>query len=158
MEQPAPLKCITGQSGEQRDRRRRSDIRGNRMTLGGPSPNGAGRRIGLGGDDGDRAVYLSADTVARHLPRFSDLDADDWLRVQRIVDEGEWNTGGPEKRLLWIEDNDKPWLVVLKRTVRDEIYLQSYRRARSQEIRRIRGRQGEPGGPQPPPPNICRAG
>ena len=116
------------------------------------------RQIGLGGDDGDRAVYLSADTVARHLHRFSDLDADDWLRVQRIVDEGEWNTGGPEKRLLWIEDNDKPWLVILKRTVRDEIYLQSYRRARSQEIRRIRGRQGEPGGPQPPPPNICRAG
>ena len=103
-------------------------------------------------------ICLSTDTTARHPHRFSGLDADDYPRVLRIVDEREWNTGGPKHRLLRIEDNDKPWLVIFKRTVRDEIYLQSYRRARSQEIRRIRGGQGEPGGPQPPPPNICRAG
>ena len=116
------------------------------------------RQVGLGEGDQDRAIHLSADTVARHLHRFSDFDADDWLRVQRIVDEGEWNAGGPKHRLFWIKDNGKPWLVVLKRTIRGEIYLQSYRRARPQEIRRIRDRRGEPGGPQPPPPNMRRAG
>ena len=36
--------------------------------------------------------------------------------------------------------------------------LQSYRRARPQEVERIRSGGSEPGGPQPPPPNMRRAG
>ena len=91
----------------------------------------------LGPGDRARAVRLSAETVLAH-PRFAGFDTADWLRVQRIVDEGEWAARGGTHRLLWLEDAGKPWLAVLKRTKAGEVYLQSYRRARPQEIERTR--------------------
>ena len=85
-------------------------------------------------------------------------EGEDWRRVQRIVDEGAWTARGTTHRLLWLEDAGKPWLTVLKRTAAGEAYLQSYRRAQPQEVERIRSGGSEPGGPQPPPPNMRRAG
>lgn len=115
------------------------------------------RQVGFGKGDRDRAVHLSAQTVETH-PRFAAFEADDWRRVQHIVDQGEWAARGATHRLLWLEDAGKPWLTVLKRTASGEVYLQSYRRARPQEVERIRSGGLEPGGPQPPPPNMRRAG
>lgn len=97
------------------------------------------RQVDLDAGDRDRAVHLSAETVAAH-PRFAAFSANGWRRVQRIVDEGEWAARGATHRLLWLEDAGKPWLTVLKRTASGEVYLQSYRRARPQEIKRIKSR------------------
>ena len=97
------------------------------------------RQVGFGAGDRDRAIHLSAETVAAH-PRFATFNANDWQRVQRIVDEGEWAARGATHRLLWLEDAGKPWLTVLKRTASGEVYLQSYRRARPQEIKRIKSK------------------
>ena len=63
-----------------------------------------------------------AETVATH-PRFAGFDAEDWRRVQRIVDEGAWTARGTTHRLLWLEDAGKPWLTVLKHTASGEVYL-----------------------------------
>lgn len=97
------------------------------------------RQVGLGAGDRDRAVHLSAETIAAHS-RFATFNVNDWQRVQRIVDEGEWAARGATHRLLWLEDAGKPWLTVLKRTASGEVYLQSYRRARPQEIKRIKSK------------------
>ena len=82
-------------------------------------------------------MHLSAETVLAH-PRFAGFDTADWLRVQRIVDEGEWAARGRTHRLLWLEKDGKPWLAVLKRTKAGEVYLQSYRRADPRKIRKMR--------------------
>ena len=95
------------------------------------------RQVGLGPGDRDHAVHLSAETVATH-PRFAGFSAEDWQRVQRIIDRGEWVASGTTHRLFWLEDAGKPWLTVLKRTKAGEIYLQSYRRASRRKIRKLR--------------------
>ncbi len=66
-------------------------------------------------------------------------DAEDWRRVQRIVDEGAWTARGTTHRLLWLEDAGKPWLTVLKHTASGEVYLQSYRRAKVRDIKKAQG-------------------
>ncbi len=80
-----------------------------------------------------RAVHLSGDTVRGH-DRFAKFKAEDWLRVQRIVDEGAWIESGTNHRLMWIEESGKPWLAILKRTASGEIYLKSYRRGNRREV------------------------
>ena len=37
---------------------------------------------------GQRAIRLSADTIRTHEDRFGGFGRADWLRVQRLVDEG----------------------------------------------------------------------
>ncbi len=93
------------------------------------------KQLGLGHTA--RTVHLSHATVRTH-PRFADLTRQDWLRVQKIVDQGQWAKHGTHHRLLWSTDNNKPWLTVLKRTNKDEIYLQSYRRAHKREVEKLR--------------------
>ena len=80
-----------------------------------------------------RAVHLSGDTVRGH-DRFADFEAEDWRRVQRIVDDGEWVARRTNHRLVWIEESGEPWVAVLKRTAGGEIYLQSYRRAQQYDV------------------------
>ena len=92
----------------------------------------ADRRATLGLGESARAVRLSAETVRTH-PRFRSLTTEDWLRVQRLVDEGVTATRRTNHRLLWIEDDGRPWMAVVKQTKRDELYLQSYRRAKQSE-------------------------
>ena len=91
----------------------------------------------LGPGDRARAVRLSAETVLAH-PRFAGFDTADRLRVQRVVDAGEWAAYGTAHRLLWLDDAGKPWLAVLKRTKVGEVYLQSYRRANGREVAKWR--------------------
>ncbi len=92
------------------------------------------KQLGLGHTA--RTVHLSQATVLTH-PRFADLTTQDWLRVQTIVDQGQWRARGTHHRLLWTTENNKPWLTVLKRTNKDEIYLSSYRRARMRDIEKL---------------------
>ena len=100
----------------------------------------------LGFDAAASVVLLSAATVATH-PRFANFTVQDWLRIQRIVDGGDWRAGGANHRPPWIDDDGKPWLAVLERTAGGKVYLQSYRRARRQEIENRRtDRTASPGG------------
>ena len=93
-------------------------------------------------------MRLLADTVRTHL-RFRGFGPADWLRVQRIVDEGAVVEQGARPRVAWIRDGRDPWVAVLKRTCRGEVYVVSYRRASERQVKQWRRRRGS-GGPQPP--------
>ena len=98
----------------------------------------AGRSGALGWGARRRNVLLSGDTVRKHRERFSRFEPDDWRRIQRIVDAGEWIERDGERRLLWLYEAGKPWMAILKRTRQDEIYAITYRRARGGEVRKWR--------------------
>ena len=67
--------------------------------------------------------------------------------MQRIADEGEWAARGSAHRLMWIEEDGKPWLVVAKRTAGGEVYLQSYRRVERRKFRKLKREGLDTGGP-----------
>ena len=91
------------------------------------------REIGL--DGGALAVRLSSDTAAAksHRDRWSNFAPVDWERVQTIVDRGRSVVRSGERRILWTDGDGKPWMLVLKRSSRDELYMVSYRRAGPRE-------------------------
>ena len=60
---------------------------------------GSDRSRTLGFQDRVRAVRLSSGSVETH-PRYPDFGTEDWQRVQRILDEGEWVARASEHRLL----------------------------------------------------------
>lgn len=95
----------------------------------------AARTAAVGFGDDARVVRLSADTVRTH-PRFREFGPADWLRVQRIVDEGAVIREGAH-RTLWIEDDGQLWLTILKRTRHGEIYHSSYRRSNRHDLKRL---------------------
>ena len=99
------------------------------------------RATSLGWSDGARVVRLSAETVRTH-PRFRELGPADWLRVQRIVDEGAVVREGAH-RTLWIEDGGQLWMTVLKRTRHGEVYQSSYRRSNRHDLKRLQRKRGE---------------
>ena len=92
------------------------------------------REINL--DSEARVVRLSSESAATpsHRNRWSDYDVADWERVQRIVDDGDWVASGPNRRIMWIDGAGKPWMLVLKRTAHDELYMTSYRRAQRKQV------------------------
>ena len=81
-------------------------------------------------------VRLSSESAATpsHRRRWSDYNVADWERVQQIVDDGDWVVSGPNHRIMWIDGAGKPWMLVLKRTAHDELYMASYRRATRREV------------------------
>ena len=91
------------------------------------------REIDLDGDA--LAVRLSSESAATksHRDRWSKFGTADWERVQAIIDRGRWIARGGERRILWTDGDGKPWMLVLKRTGRDELYMVSYRRANARE-------------------------
>ena len=68
---------------------------------------GAARSETLGFQDRVRAVRLSSESVQRH-PRYAHFEAQDWRRVERILDRGEWIEQPDGRRLLWIAEDRKP--------------------------------------------------
>ena len=64
---------------------------------------GAARSRALGFQDRVRAVRLSSERVEQHQSRYAGFEGQDWQRVQRILDQGEWVARASEHRLLWIE-------------------------------------------------------
>ena len=96
---------------------------------------GAARSRTLGFQDRVRAVRLSSESVETH-PRYAGFATEDWRRVQRILEQGEWLARGARQRLLWRDEAGKPWTAVVKLTRNGEVYLQSYRRAQLDEVMR----------------------
>ena len=79
-------------------------------------------------------VRLSSESVVSHRKRFQGFSGEDWQRVQRIMDKGEWRKRSDTHRTLWIDDDGKSWLAVIKRSAAGELFLVSYRRANTREL------------------------
>ena len=88
----------------------------------------------LGLPEQARIVRLSSESVVSHRKRFQDFTGEDWRRVQRIMDKGEWRQDGVNHRALWIDDDGKPWLAVVKKTSAGELFLVSYRRTDTKRL------------------------
>lgn len=67
--------------------------------------------------------------------------------MQSIADEGEWAERGSRHRLMWIEEDGKPWLAVVKRATGGGVYLQSYRRVERRKFRKLKREGLDTGGP-----------
>ena len=92
----------------------------------------------LGLPEEARIVRLSSESVVSHRKRFEGFSGEDWQRVQRIADKGEWLKQGDTHRALWLDDDGKPWLAVIKRSREGELFLVSYRRASEGELKKLR--------------------
>ena len=88
----------------------------------------------LGLPEQARIVRLSSESVVSHRKRFQGFSGEDWQRVQKIVDKGEWLKRSDTHRLLWMDDDGKPWLAVVKKTSVGELFLVSYRRTNTKRL------------------------
>lgn len=88
------------------------------------------KEMGLGKDH-PRLVDITPDTASqpKHRERWKAYSADDWARVQTMLDNGRLIIQGSNK---WkVEMNDaagKPWMIGIKRTVNAELLLSTYHR------------------------------
>ena len=81
-----------------------------------------------------RLVRLSSESVVSHRKRFEGFSGEDWQRLQVITDKGKWRHDGVNHRALWLDDDGKSWLAVIKRSAAGELFLVSYRRANTREL------------------------
>ena len=80
-------------------------------------------------------VRLSASTAAKQALRHPDLAPDDYARVQRILDRGEWFRARPGHMLGFIVADGQLWRTVVKATEnRAETYLVSLHKAQPHNL------------------------
>ena len=83
-----------------------------------------------------RTLRLSSETARSHA-RFADFDPEDWLRVQRVLDEGRVFRDGPRSTIAFLEEGGRLWATSIKATRGGrETYMTSLHRAESRHLRR----------------------
>ena len=84
-------------------------------------------------------VRFSRETAAKQCARHRDIAAEDYARVQRILDEGEWFKQSTTHALGFGEEDGRLWRAVLKVTGdRSKTYLTSFHRVDPSRLRRAR--------------------
>ena len=97
----------------------------------------------------NRIVFLSADTVNTH-PDFKSYTTEDWFGIQYLIDIGEHLESKPHHRRIFELREEKPWQLVLKQTIKSELYMVSYHRidiGKMQKLQKLRKERTESGGP-----------
>ncbi|MYE14516.1 MAG: head morphogenesis protein [Gammaproteobacteria bacterium] len=84
-------------------------------------------------------VRLSQWTAAKQLFRHPDLTADDYARVQRMLDQGRLFEDG-DSIVAFLEEGGRWWSAVLKPTSAGELYLVTYHRREARQVRRAERR------------------
>ena len=103
-------------------------------------------------------LRLSSETAAKQHARHRDIEVEDYARLQRILDEGEWFKQSTTHALGFVEEDGRLWRAVLKVTGdRSKTYLTSFHRVRPAadcggHAKRWSASGGElaPGGPRTP--------
>ena len=72
-------------------------------------------------------LRLSSESVdkARHRKRFAGFSTEDWNRVQRLMDDGEWFENRPRHRALWMEDEGHFYMLIVNYTDTGEMFLET---------------------------------
>ena len=74
-------------------------------------------------------MRLSSETGAKQALAHADLTPDDYLRIQRMLDEAEAIQQGDRHLVFQVEEQGRWWRAVVKANrPGDELYLQSYHR------------------------------
>ena len=84
-------------------------------------------------------LRLSRATAAKQRARHRDIEVEDYARLQRILDEGEWFKQSATNALGFVEEDGRLWRAVLKVTRdRSKTYLTSFHRVDPSRLRRAR--------------------
>ena len=84
-------------------------------------------------------LRLSSETAAKQHARHRDIEVEDYARLQRILDEGEWFKQSTTHALGFVEEDGRLWRAVLKVTGdRSKTYLTSFHRVDPSRLRRAR--------------------
>ena len=82
-------------------------------------------------------LRLSSETVKSH-PRFADFEKEDWLPVQRLLDEGRRFKGPkrPKLAIAFLEEDGRLWRAMIKSTKEGkETYLETLHQAKARDLR-----------------------
>jgi len=84
-------------------------------------------------------VRFSKETAVKQRERHPDIEAEDYARVQRILDKGEWFEQSATHALGFGEEDGRLWRAVLKATKdRSKTYLTSFHRVDPPRLWRAR--------------------
>ena len=72
-----------------------------------------------------------------HQDRWSGFDAEDWHRIQRMVDAGESKDEGEGGVVIWGQENGKWWKVVFKYIDSDMVFLKTVHRIRKAQAKNL---------------------
>ena len=106
-----------------------------------------------------RIVRLSSYDVAnsRHRKRWlgwygNQTDARDWVRVQTIIDAGEWGRHETNlaKRWLWLQDGRHWWRILIQASGNGEVFLNTYHQSNAGQVESLRARKEEMLSPKGP--------
>lgn len=76
-----------------------------------------------------RTISLSDHDARKQRTKHADLAPDDYLRVQRMIDDAEVRREGDRRLIFLLEDRGRWYRAVVKTNAgRDELYLQNYHR------------------------------
>ena len=103
----------------------------------------AARTAEMGLPEHVRVLRLSGQSVDSHIKRFSTFTPEDWQRIQTLVDEGKWVQDKTRHRVLWLTDQGKSWMVVIKHTDQGEVFLVTCYRLRKRQVRELERRLGK---------------
>ena len=88
-----------------------------------------------------RTVRLSGETAQKQAERHPDLSAEDYARVQRILDRGELFREGERKVMDYLVEDGRPWRAVVKVTEDgSQVFLETLHKARNRNLRSGRRR------------------
>ena len=84
-------------------------------------------------------LRLSRETAAKQRARHRDIEVEDYARLQRILDEGEWFKQSATNALGYVEEDGRLWRAVLKIAKdRSKTYLTSFHRVDPPRLWRAR--------------------
>lgn len=93
------------------------------------------RKMGLAADH-PRVVDITPDTVSdpKHRERFTQFMGKDWARIQTMINDGIWQQDAGIWLVSMMDDNKRPWKIVLKMTPNDEILVTTYHRIKRKKF------------------------
>ncbi len=111
-------------------------------------PQSAACMAEMGLPDHVRVLRLSGQSVDSHKSTatkrpFAAFTPDDWQQIQSMVDNGNWMQDIPRHRVLWLTDQGKPWMVIIKHTDQGEVFLVCYYRLHKRQVRELERRLGK---------------
>ena len=98
-------------------------------------------------------LWLTSGSVdnSNHRQRFAKFGADDWKKVQHLMDCGKWIVSelNPNRREVWgdTNGNGKYWQVVFKETGKGELLLMTFHRLKIRKVgkqeRKLQEKEGD---------------
>jgi|GEM_PF-6084256 len=88
-----------------------------------------------------REIFLSAETQRKILKKHPEITIDDFVKLQdRLEKASIYPDDKYERHRILLAYEDGWWRLVIKSTGKGELYLQTYHRSNSRQMKKIKGR------------------